>query len=76
MIRLYHLTVYSIRHILLPEAIIGGVTGRLGGLVYGEFSCSFLWVCDQPQASYLRNRRINRGRNATMASKVNAKSIF
>jgi hypothetical protein len=75
-IRLYRLAVYRARHILFPEAVIGGVTGQLGGLVYGEFSCSFLWACDQPQASYLRNRRINRGRNASMASKANAKSIF
>jgi uncharacterized membrane protein len=28
-IRLYHLTVYSIHHILFPEAVIGGVTGQL-----------------------------------------------
>ena len=69
MIRLYHLIVYSARRLLFLEAVIGGVTGQLGGLVYGEFSCSFFRACDQPQASYLRNRRINRGRNASMASK-------
>jgi hypothetical protein len=41
------LTVYSIRLILFPEAVIGGITGQLGGLVYVEFSCGFLCARDQ-----------------------------
>jgi hypothetical protein len=31
-IRLYHLAVYDIRHILFPESAIGGVTGQLEAL--------------------------------------------